>query len=117
MHLVYHLSDIPQEETVLNIEDLRKKFGKRMDVVEKWLTENSRVSYYVVDSDGEISCAVRGENDEYTVFVSPQGVVSCSCMGFKSHKSICKHILFTLMLAWIKGDIHTHMFEKILGGD
>ena len=100
----------------MNIEDLRKKFGKRMDVVEKWLMEDNRASYYTVDPDGEISCIVRGENDEYAVLVSPNGVVSCSCWGFRSHRNICKHILFTLMLAWIKGDLPSHLFEKILGG-
>ena len=100
----------------MSIEGLKKKFGIRMKTVEKWLMEPDRVSNYTVDSDGEISCIVKGESDEYAVTISRNGVVSCGCWGWKRHQKTCKHILFTVIHSWINGNLNTADLNSILEG-
>lgn len=98
---------------LITIEDLRKKFGKKIETVEKWVMED-RVINYTVDENGEITAVVKGETDEYTVFITPLGLVSCSCRGQKTHRGICKHVLFLLFYSWIQGNLKLKNVEKIL---
>jgi len=89
---------------LVTVEDLRRKFGKRMETVERWLMED-RVSDYVVDVDGEVSCIVKGEEDEYSTVINSDGVFSCSCWGFRSHQNPCKHVVFLFLYSWVRGDL------------
>jgi len=102
---------------LLTIEELRRRFGKRMQRVEEWMKEKDRVSNYVVDLDGEISACVRGDTGEYAVLITPEGFVSCGCMGQRTHRTICKHLLFLLLYSWSRGDLSLRDLEKILGGE
>jgi len=102
---------------VVTIEDLRRRFGKRMERVEQWLREDDRVMNYIVDLDGEISACVRGDTGEYAVLISPEGLASCGCMGQRTHHTICKHILYLLLYSWARGDLSLRDVEKVLGGE
>jgi len=102
---------------VLTLEDLRRRFKKRMKRVEEWMREDGRVMNYIVDLDGEISACVRGDTGEYAVLLSPEGFVSCGCIGQRTHRTICKHILFLSLYSWSRGDLSLRDVEKILGGE
>jgi len=102
---------------LLTIEELRRRFGKRMLRVEEWMREEDRVSNYIIDSDGEISACVKGDTGEYAVLISPYGLASCGCMGQRTHRTVCKHILFLSLYSWSRGDLSLRDLQKILGGE
>lgn len=97
--------------------DLKEKFGRKFVEATKMLSDGlGRVRNLVIEKEPilEITASVKGGHGEYVTMVNEKEFF-CDCMGSKSHKTICKHVIFLVLYTFYKGLIKSSDVEKLLG--
>lgn len=95
---------------------LRKKLGKRFDEIMKW--DWDRITNFTVERDDNgfaISAIIQGKEGIYSTFISSTEGYSCSCIGQTAHKTLCKHVGFLLMYAYINGYLSYEEVIRVVG--
>jgi len=103
-------------------DKLKAKYKRKFTEALKWILENDRISQYIIgreDTQEEknvlvgLSAVVKGEHDKYVVDISFDKHF-CNCLGSKSHKTVCKHIIYLALYSFFKGKISSLELEKLL---